>query len=76
MKTDGVIFWVLVWLLSLVLSNQGWSQVLETTEHHLKQAESYQELAEWQSEDIAAYKKGNIWASINVPFVIKKYEGI
>lgn len=61
MKTAGVVFVILLGLLSFAFPNRGWSQVLETTEQHLKQAESYRELAEWVGQDIAGYKreKGN-----------------
>lgn len=58
MKTYGFAFLILLGLLSFAFPNQGWSQVLETAEQHLKQAESYGELAEWQRQDIAGYKKG------------------
>ncbi|MBI4115191.1 MAG: hypothetical protein HY447_01310 [Candidatus Omnitrophica bacterium] len=57
MKTDGVVFVILLVLLSFAFPNQGWPQVLETAAQHLKQAESYRELAEWQREDIAGYKR-------------------
>lgn len=57
MKTAGVVFVVLLGFMSFAFPNQGWSQVLETADQHLKQAESYRELAEWQRQDIAGYKR-------------------
>lgn len=57
MKTYGITFLILVGLFSFVFPNQGWSQVLDTAEQHLKQAESYRELGEWQRQDIAGYKR-------------------
>lgn len=58
MKTCGVTFGILLGLFSFAFPNQGWSQVLETAEQHLKQAESYRELVEMQRQDVAAYRKG------------------
>lgn len=58
MKTAGVVFVILLGLLSFAFPNQDWSQVLETAEQHLKQAESYRELVEMQRQDVAAYRKG------------------